>query len=491
MPLLSAQLLHHLTDDPLKYPKISFPPFPRGAGRISRLPRPGKSGLAMLLVLVLLTAALPAGAELFPLYPGIRNNVAFWEEVYSRYTTTQGILHDQDNLQIVYGVVDLVNWDAPGAAHLNKEIIKEARQRYKSILTDLAGGAPPRSTEEKKVAALFPRGSRHSFLKARDNVRLQVGQKDRFLEGIIRSGAYLPAIRKILGDHNLPDELAYLPHVESSFNPQAYSKAGASGLWQFTRSTGCQFLTINDEVDERSDPYFSTVAAARFLKENYAQLGTWPLAITAYNHGRAGMVRAVREKGTYEKIFKSYEGDLFKFASRNFYSEFLAAINVARRLENDPAIVRDQPEATLLLRMAGYARTADVRAHFGIAAEDFARLNPSLREPVLSGKKFIPKGFQIRLPATSRIRELASALPSGLYQPSQIRDREYTVRKGDTVSTIARKFGLAIQELSRANNLDKRAAIRIGQILKIPASNKKTVKASVALQPDRTKQKPE
>jgi len=334
--------------------------------------RPGKRCFALILTLALLVTARPAAAELFPLYPSIKNNVAFWEDVYSRYSTTQGILHDQDDLQKVYGVVELVHWDAPGSAHLNKERIKSARQRYKSILENLAGDKPPRTAEEKRVAALFPRGSRHSFLKARDNIRLQVGQKDRFLEGIIRSGAYLPTIRKILQNHDLPAELAYLPHVESSFNPMAYSKAGASGLWQFTRSTGVQFLTINDEVDERSDPYFSTEAAARFLKENYAQLGTWPLAITAYNHGRAGMVRAVREKGTYEKIFKTHETELFKFASRNFYSEFLAAMNVARRLENDPRIIRDQPEGTLLLRLAGYARTSDIRAHFRIAAEDFA-----------------------------------------------------------------------------------------------------------------------
>ena len=438
--------------------------------------------------MALLAAAWPAAAELFPLYPSIRNNVAFWEDVYSRYSTTQGILHDQNDLQKVYGVVDLVHWDLPGSAHLNKERIKSARQRYKSILEDLASGRTPGTAEEKRVAALFPRGSSHAFLKARDNIRLQVGQKDRFLEGIIRSGAYLPTIRKILKEHDLPAELAYLPHVESSFNPMAYSKAGASGLWQFTRSTGVQFLTINDEVDERSDPYFSTEAAARFLKENYAQLGTWPLAITAYNHGRAGMVRAVREKGTYENIFRTHETELFKFASRNFYSEFLAAMNVARRLEQDPRIVRNQPEATLLLRMAGYARASDIRAHFRIAGEDFARLNPSLREPVLTGKKFIPKGFQVRLPATGRIRELASAFPSGLYQPGQIRDREYTVRRGDSAGAIARKFGLSVKELARANNLDKRATVRAGQRLKIPGGHQETAKISANLRPEKTKQ---
>ena len=452
--------------------------------------RPGKSCCTLLFILALLATAWPAAAELFPLYPSIKNNVTFWEDVYSRYSTTQGILHDQNDLQKVYGVVELVHWDLPGAAHLNKERIKSARQRYKSILEDLAGGRPPRSAEEKRVAALFPRGSSHTFLKARDNIRLQVGQKDRFLEGFIRSGAYLPIIRKILQSHDLPAELAYLPHVESSFNPMAYSKAGASGLWQFTRSCGVQYLTVNDLVDERSDPYFSTEAAARFLKENYAQLGTWPLAITAYNHGRAGMVRAVREKGSYENIFKTHETELFKFASRNFYSEFLAAMNVARRLEQDPRLIRNQPEATLLLRMAGYARASDIRAHFRIAAEDFARLNLSLREPVLTGKKFIPKGFQVRLPATNRIRELASTLPAGLYQPSQIRDREYIVRRGDTVGAIARKFGLSVKELSRNNNLDKRATVRVGQRLKITAGNQETARISASLRPVKTKQKP-
>jgi membrane-bound lytic murein transglycosylase D len=451
---------------------------------------PGKRRTALFLCFVLLLTAWPAAAELFPLYPSIRNNVAFWEDVYSRYSTTQGILHDQDNLQIVYEVIELVNWNAQGAAHINKERITSARQRYKAILNDLAGGKAPASAAEKRVAAMFPKGSRHAFLLARDNIRMQIGQKDRFLEGLVRSGAYLPAIRKILSDHNLPVELAYLPHVESSFNPGAYSKAGASGLWQFTRGTGCQYLTINDEVDERSDPYFSTVAAARFLKENHAQLGTWPLALTAYNHGRGGVLRAVREKGTYENIFKSHQTELFKFASRNFYSEFLAAMNVARRLENDPRIIRDQPEATLLLQMAGYARASDIRTHFRIAAEDFARLNPSLREPVLTGKKFIPKGFQLRLPATGQIRELAGAFPSDLYHASQVRDREYAVRRGDTAGAIARKFGLSVQELARANNLDKRATIRVGQRLKIPGENQEMASATVAVRPARTKQKP-
>ena len=133
---------------------------------------------------------------------------------------------------------------------------------------------------------------------------------------------------------------------------------------------------------------------------------------------------------------------------------------------------------------------SDIRAHFRIAAEDFARLNPSLREPVLTGKKFIPKGFQVRLPATSRIRELASTLPADVYQPGQIRDREYIVQRGDTVGAIARKFGLSVKELARNNNLDKRATVRVGQRLKIPAGHQETARISASLRPEKTKQKP-
>ena len=124
-----------------------------------------------------------------------------------------------------------------------------------------------------------------------------------------------------------------LLRVESSFNPRAFSKAGAAGLWQFTRGTGSDYLAVNALIDERYDPYAATDAAARLLKDNYKALGSWPLALTAYNYGRAGMLRAVRNHGSYEGIFTSYEGGSFKFAARNFYSEFIAAARVAKRLE--------------------------------------------------------------------------------------------------------------------------------------------------------------
>lgn len=453
--------MKHLSAPALSLSVHSFPP-------------PGRKKLfAVLLIGTALFSLFPfpgQAGDHFPTYTCISTNVRFWEDVYSRYTTSQGILHDQDNLAIVYTVVDLVTWETAGSARINQKLIMLARQHYKQILADLAKGKKPLSDDEKRVAAMFPRNSHQAFKKARDNIRLQIGQKDRFQEGVIRSGAYMPGIKKIFSSYNLPPELSYLPHVESSFNPDAHSKAGAAGLWQFTRSTGRQYMRVDDVVDQRYDPYYATRAAAIFLKENFEALGSWPLAITAYNHGRNGMLRAVAKYDSYEQIFNNHETGLFKFASRNFYSEFIAAINVARRLENNKIIVPDRPEATIMVKMEGFAKAEDIRSHFHLSEEDFTRLNPALLNPVLTGKKLIPKNFHVRLPANAGTRDLASTIPSSIYYPHQILDEEYIVRRGDTAGSIARRYKVSVSELITANNLNRQATIRIGQKLKIPGT---------------------
>ena len=349
--------------------------------------------------------ASPTGslaAENFPLYPCIRANVKFWESVYSRYSTRQGILHDTDDLSRVYAVIDLVDWEAPDSAKTNSGRIQTAKSRIHAILTNLGSGIPPRTVEERRIAGLFPKQRHTTYHEARENIRLQIGQSDRFKEGLIRSGRYLQQFRQIFVSHGLPADLVYLPHVESSYNPKAYSKVGAAGLWQFTRTTGKDFMTINELVDERYDPYLATQAAARLLKENYAQLQTWPLALTAYNYGRAGMVRAVRQEGSYEGIFKSYKQGYFKFASRNFYSEFLAAMRVAKRMGGNPALPFERPEATSIFRLKEDVPIGRLRATFHISPENFARLNPALMQPVLKGEKAVPKGYLVRLPAAKK-----------------------------------------------------------------------------------------
>lgn len=467
------------THDTMKRPSAPTSPFIACTSLCTKT----ENLLATLFITILFLSCTVIGgaSEDFPVFPIIKPNVLFWEDIYSRYTTQQGVLHDQDNLAIVYTIINLVDWNTKGSAQTNKKRIKRARQHYKKILADLASGKNPKSTDEKRVAAMFPRNSPHTLEQAQNNIRLQIGQKDRFLEGIIRSGAYMPAIKKIFTDYKLPTELAYLPHVESSFNPDARSKVGATGLWQFTRSTGRQYMRVDNIIDQRNDPYYATRSAAIFLKENHEALGSWPLALTAYNHGRNGMLRALKKNAGYEQIFKEHESRLFKFASRNFYSEFIAALNVARRLEKDKSIIVDRPEATILVKMEGFARAEDIRSHFRISEEDLTRLNPALLDTVLSGKKFIPKDLYVRLPANDRTRELASTFPSKLYYAHQIRDEEYIVQHGDTAGSIARKFKISVAELIMTNNLNKKAMIRVGQRLKISgkADNKESVRVVI------------
>src|SRR5205823_9329759 len=125
-------------------------------------------------------------------------------------------------------------------------------------------------------------------------------------------------------------DIALLPLVESSFENRALSSAGAAGIWQFTRGTGKLYMSVNKKLDERLDPAKATRSAARLLHDNYNALGSWPLAITAYNHGRAGMMHAQSEVGSSDltKVIQDYKGPLFGYASMNFYSEFIAAVDV-------------------------------------------------------------------------------------------------------------------------------------------------------------------
>ncbi|MEW6593646.1 MAG: LysM peptidoglycan-binding domain-containing protein [Thermodesulfobacteriota bacterium] len=435
-----------------------------------RFDRPWLAAAFMLSLLFAGVRVAAAGAAAFPVYECIKPNVAFWKEIYSKYPSSQGLIHDSVDLGVVYEVVDLEPETGSAARERNSNRIKAAKTRYEEMLLRFAEGVAPQNAEERRVAALFGhRPAAEGFRQAATRIRFQLGQKDRFLEGVIRSGAYLEQMREIVRSYGLPTELAYLPHVESSFNYRAYSKFGAAGIWQFTQETGKRFLTIDYAVDERRDPIRATHAAARLLKENHEKLGDWPLALTAYNHGVNGMRRAKEAKGDYPTIFREYESGLFKFASRNFYAEFLAACEVA---ENYRAHFGDvplqQPVASHEVSLQGHIPLARLLEHFKVDREAFRKLNPALREPVYLGEKHVPHGYQVRLPLGRETTRLAGLLPQEQYQKEQKRSSIYRVRRGDTVSAIARRHRISAQELRQANRLDKRGAIFVGQNLRIP-----------------------
>lgn len=421
-----------------------------------------------LLFLFISTVTPAVAANHFPRYPVIEKNVRFWEAIYATYSTSQAVVHDPDNLAIIYEVIPIFNHRLPGSSKINKPIFKGIKNKYANILNRLAQGANPRNKEERRVLALFGKTNAKKLRQAAGSVRIQIGQKDRFMEGVVRSGAYITQIKKIFKQKGLPQDLAYLPHVESSFDLRAYSKFGASGIWQFTRSTGKQFLTINYVVDERQDPILASYAAASFLKNNYDSLKSWPLAITAYNYGPAGMRRAKKAHGSYGKIFQHYKQGHFKFASRNFYSEFLAAVKVAKKLERQPTLKLKKPQKSLHVKLPAFVAAHDISTHFQISIADLRKLNPALRRPVFQGKKRIPKGYTLHLPNSSKHKQLLSSVPSRFYHNKQKPTQFYRVRKGDTAGGIANKFKVKLRSLRQANNLNKNATIFVGQNLRIP-----------------------
>jgi membrane-bound lytic murein transglycosylase D len=399
-------------------------------------------------------------------------DVQFWIRVYTQVDTNAGFLHDQYNLAIVYDTLNFAPDSTPGA---REREVDAHRERIAAALRRLAAaGDEPLSAEDQRIRDLWGTASPARLREAVDDIRFQLGQADRFRAGLIRSGAWETHIAETLANRGLPAELAVLPHVESSFNPAAYSKVGAAGLWQFMRSTGRRYMRIDSSVDDRLDPFLSTEAAAQLLGYNYRVLGTWPLALTAYNHGTAGMLRAKESLGTDDivTIVRRYNSRTFGFASRNFYVSFLAALDIDHNPEKYFGALQRQSEARFqLVSVPGYVSMATLERVLNVRNDELRALNPALLHPVWEGQLRVPRDYRLRLPAegeqwTSEL--LAHQLnPHELYA-GQPQPKRYRVQEGDTLARVADLYGVPIDTLARMNRLRVSAALRVGRTLNLP-----------------------
>ncbi len=418
-------------------------------------------------------AMAPAQAEdaapLFPRPVQLEPDVLFWQRIYSKVTTQGGVLHDDRYLGVVYSEI---SFPSGASTHDRMERIDAARTKIQASLNHLASAAPAEwSDEDRRIRALFAENATSaSFLEAVDHIRFQLGQADRFREGVVRSGTWERHVQDTLRRAGVPGELSALPHVESSFNPRAYSKVGAAGMWQFMRSTGGRWLHIDNVVDERLDPYKSTVAAAQLLSGNYASLGTWPLALTAYNHGATGMRRAKEQLGTDDivTILRTYQSKSFGFASRNFYVSFLAALEIDRHAEQYfGPIERRSPEATQTVRLPYFVPMPTLAKAIGGEHDSLKNLNLSLLSPVWSGRRYVPRGFELRVPASINADQLLARLQDKGHLTNQQRDPIHRVRKGDTIEKIALTYDVSIVDLASYNRL-RGTHLKVGSQLKIP-----------------------
>jgi membrane-bound lytic murein transglycosylase D len=432
--------------------------------------------LATLTLSALFTWCTPVYAEVSEIfsYPAeLEPDVRFWIRVYTEVTTEEGLIHDDWYLGLVY---EVLRFDPADSQRQRERIVEQAKARYAQLLRRFAAGDTDNLTahERRILHAFGEQTTPAQFRDAVERIRFQLGQADRFHEGLIRAQAYEASISKVLADRGVPSEIGALPHVESSFNPAAYSRVGAAGLWQFMPGTARRYMRVDGVVDQRLDPYSATEAAANLMLYNYRLLGSWPLAVTAYNHGPGGLRRAQDELGTSNiaVIVKRYQGATFGFASRNFYVAFLAALEVDRNAERYFGPLTHLPDTqSTVVTLPDYVPVDALARAFKADLGALRVLNPALRPPVWNKTRFVPRGYALRIPGSAQPAEITAAwarlAPAERYV-AQRNDGVHRARRGETLAGIAAASGVTLNHLLAANGLATPRELTRGEAVHIP-----------------------
>ena len=320
------------------------------------------TGFALIVPLTYSPPAFPQDRS-FPVLPGLESSVEFWKQIFTRYSFAEVVLFDPLD---------------PGKIYRGLRVPENEQGR--AIV----------ARESARVVADY------DLVDDETRIRSQRGAKEHFAEGLKISGRYMAQMQKIFRDEGLPVELAYLPLVESSFNIRARSGVGAVGMWQFMPETGKKFMRVDTAVDERRDPMTSTRAAARLLKENYRILGNWPLAVTAYNHGTEGIFRGIKaaESDNLVDLIQRYQSPTFGFASKNFYAEFLAVVDIVNNSDlYFPYLRTHRPVALREVEVKRQTPLHAVLKPAAISESQFFEWNPALEPKV----KFLPVGYRVKL----------------------------------------------------------------------------------------------
>jgi membrane-bound lytic murein transglycosylase D len=438
--------------------------------------------ISIIIVIFVFATASLGTTPLLPQIPQLDENVNFWKKIFTDYLESEVVIHDSKYINHIYTVVNMDDLGTEKDSFRTKwRAVGKIKDEYKDALLALSKKPTPIMVNElteiqKDVYELWQDvDDQNKYQSAHKNLRGQRGLRERFIQSLERSGKYMPEINKIMAKYSVPEELRFMPHVESSFNYKAYSKVGASGLWQFMRSTGRLYMTVNYNIDERLDPICATDAAARLLKYNYDELGSWPLAITAYNHGLAGMKRAKRNTGTddFGVIVNEYKSRSFGFASRNFYAEVLAAVEIASNYYQYFGYVNFQNPTEYKEFVLPKNMTAGTLANkLDLQVKELVDLNPAWLRPIAKSQRNIPRGTLVRLPITLNdpYSRFTTAKPVSSSTPL-LAEKQYKVEAGDNLSHIAQRFGTDVDTLLTLNDLSNPNQLFVGQVLDVPDEN--------------------
>lgn len=357
------------------------------------------------------TQALGWSPEVFTVPAGMEDRVQFWKDVYTKYTSDQGLLHDSKYVNLVYDSLDFSDISAQvDVTDRQKE--KARRKRVDEHKKEVAGrlkrlqelkSGDGLEGEDRRFWDMFAKiDEPKKFIEAarRGRLRFQLGQRSQTMAGISQSGRYMKQMEEIFKQEGLPIELTRLPFVESSFNLRARSKVGASGLWQFMRSAARPYMRMDNAADERNDPLRATRAAAKKLRDNFQMLKTWPLAITAYNRGPSGVKRLTEKMNTTDIVeLIDVRKGRFGFASANFYASFLAALDVERNADKHFGSLEMVPELRgAEVQLVKSQNSQDILKWFNGDAEMAKMLNPHINECVWKGREPLGRKHILRVP---------------------------------------------------------------------------------------------
>jgi len=294
-------------------------------------------------------------------------------------------------------------------------------------------------------------------------------ERDFFIESYQRSGRYRGEIVKALKEAGLPEELSWLPLIESGFKVRALSRSRALGLWQFIPSTGYKFgLKRNAWIDERLSPAKSTEAAIEYLKELHQMFGDWATVLAAYNCGEGSVGRVIRQqKINYLDNFWDFYERLPRETAR-YFPRFLAVITILK----EPAKYGftlgelDQPQSFETITIERPVHLKTVAEKIGVDAEDLTDLNPELRHGATPNTT-----YALKVPTGKGEMVLASLDKMPKWSPPKVEYVLHRVRRGETLSLLALRYRTSIQRILEANNLRSGRLLRVGQRLKIPMKN--------------------
>ena len=377
--------------------------------------RPFCTILTMLVLAACATQPTPPPAKIpaatsdaaFPTPPALQPQVEFWRNVYAVWGRHQVALHDNRHMDLIYEVVALPGPVGEGYTTEQQDYLKIRQEMLKTSLRQLeiktAASAPLTPVEQALANRIqSSSGGPGAIDGASDRLRSQRGLRERFKRGLEISGRYDAAFRGVFREAGLPEDLAYLPHVESSFQNHAASSVGAVGMWQFMPDTARRLMILNAAVDERRDPVASAQGAARYLGNAHNRLGNWPMALTSYNHGVGGMARARQEYGdNFAAIVRNYSGPGFGFASRNFYAEFLAAREIARNPQRffPEGLNYERPLNLDRIRLRQAVAAPTLAGHYEVDLWELASLNKAWNPVAQNGRVPLPAGIMVWLPA--------------------------------------------------------------------------------------------